>query len=91
MANSIITHFRLTFKLKGEKYMILYDRLWETMKKKNITQYALINKYHVSAGQLTRLRKNESVTTHTIDTLCSILECDVEDIMEYRDTQPKEE
>ena len=71
--------------------MILYDRLWETMKKKNITQYALINKYHVSAGQLTRLRKNESVTTHTIDTLCSILECDVEDIMEYRDTQPKEE
>ncbi|MBE5862578.1 MAG: helix-turn-helix transcriptional regulator [Lachnospiraceae bacterium] len=64
--------------------MILYDRLWQTMKEKNISQYALINKYKISAGQLTRLRKNESVTTHTIDMLCDILNCNVEDVMEYQ-------
>lgn len=64
--------------------MVIYDRLWNTMKEKNISQYALINKYNISAGQLTRLRNNESVTTHTIDMLCSILQCDVEDIMEYK-------
>ena len=64
--------------------MIVYDRLWETMKEKGITQYALINKYHVSPGQITRLKRNESVSTHTIEVFCEILECNVEDIMEYQ-------
>ena len=63
--------------------MISYDRLWITMKKKNITQYALINKYKVSPGQITRLKRNESVSTHTIDMFCRILDCQVEDVMEY--------
>lgn len=63
--------------------MIVYDRLWETMKKKNISQYKLINEYHVSAGQLSRLRANSHVSSHTIDLLCSILDCRVEDIMTY--------
>ena len=52
------------------------------MKEKGISQYTLINKYHVSAGQLSRMRKNESVTTHTIDMLCCILDCAVEDVIE---------
>lgn len=64
--------------------MIVYDKLWETMKIKNITQYILITKYHVSPGQLTRLKRNESVSTHTIDMFCQILDCKVEDIMEYK-------
>lgn len=63
--------------------MIKYDRLWDTLKEKNISQYSLIKKYHISPGQLTRLKRNESVSTHTIDTFCSILDCRVEDIMEY--------
>jgi len=63
--------------------MIVYDKLWETMKKKKITQYALIKKYHISPGQITRLKRNESVSTHTINTFCEILDCKVEDIMEY--------
>ena len=64
--------------------MTMYERLWKTMKEKNISQYMLINKYKISAGQLTRLRKNKSVSTHTIDMLCGILNCNVEDIMEYQ-------
>lgn len=63
--------------------MIRYDRLWETMKEKGVTQYALIKKYGISPGQITRLKRNESVSTHTIDTFCKILNCRVEDIMEY--------
>ena len=63
--------------------MIVYDRLWETMKKKGVTQYALIHTYGVSPSQITRLKRNESVSTHTIDTFCRILRCNVEDIMEY--------
>ena len=63
--------------------MIKYDRLWSTLKEKGITQYELIHKYGVSAGQLSRLRSNESVTTHTLDVLCRILGCRLEDIAEY--------
>lgn len=63
--------------------MISYDNLWLVMKEKGITQYALIKKYNISPGQITRLKRNESVSTHTIDTFCRILECDVGDIMRY--------
>lgn len=63
--------------------MISYEKLWETMKEKGITQYALIKQYHISPGQITRLKRNESVSTHTIDIFCKILNCNVEDIMKY--------
>lgn len=63
--------------------MISYQHLWETMRKKGVTQYALINKFHVSPGQITRMKRNESVSTHSIEIFCKILQCRVEDIMEY--------
>ncbi len=63
--------------------MIKYDRLWETAKKKGITSYALYTKYNVSKSQLYRLRHNQIVSTNTIDRLCNILGCSVEDIMEH--------
>ncbi|HCT17268.1 MAG TPA: XRE family transcriptional regulator [Ruminococcaceae bacterium] len=65
--------------------MIVYDRLWSTMKEKGVSQYALIKKYKISTGQLDRLRKNENVSTHTLDLLCSILGCRLEDIAEYKE------
>lgn len=65
--------------------MISYDRLWQTMKEKGITQYTLIKKYKVSPAQITRLKRNESVSTHTIEMFCEILKCNVEDIMQYVD------
>ena len=64
--------------------MIVYDKLWETMKEKGITQYALIKKHNISPAQITRLKRNESVSTHTIDIFCNILNCKVEDIMEHK-------
>ena len=53
------------------------------MKTKGVSQYALINKHGVSPAQITRLKRNESVSTHTIEMFCEILDCKVEDIMEY--------
>ena len=63
--------------------MISYDNLWNTMKARGVSQYALIHRYHVSPAQITRLKRNESVSTHTIEMFCRILQCRVEDIMEY--------
>ncbi len=48
-----------------------------------MTQYALIKTYHISPAQITRLKRNESVSTHTIGMFCKILGCRVEDVMEY--------
>ena len=64
--------------------MISYDRLWKTMKEKGITQYKLIHEYGFSTGQLDRLRKNESISMYTLNTLCKILNCSEEDIIEYK-------
>ena len=64
--------------------MIVYDRLWKTMKAKDISQYRLIKYYKISAGQIGRLKENACVSTHTLDVLCTILDCAVEDIVEFR-------
>ena len=64
--------------------MIVYDKLWDTMKEKGITQYTLIKIYKISPAQITRLKRNESVSTHTIEMFCKILDCNVSDIMEYK-------
>ncbi|HBM47219.1 MULTISPECIES: helix-turn-helix transcriptional regulator [unclassified Clostridium] len=63
--------------------MITYDPLWETMKTRGVSQYRLIKNYGVSSGQINRLKKNAYVSTHTIEVLCQILNCRVEDIMQY--------
>lgn len=63
--------------------MMSYERLWATMKERGVTQYALIKRHHVSPSQITRMKRNESVSTHTIEMFCRILDCRVEDIMEY--------
>lgn len=63
--------------------MIKYDRLWETMKQRGISQYDLYTRYNVNRSQLDRLRKNKNVEVNTIDRLCNLLHCKVEDIMEH--------
>lgn len=80
----IISIKQVLFSEGGNK-MIKYDRLWETMKEKDITQYDLYTRYNVNRAQLDRLRKNQNVQTNTIDRLCNILHCRVEDIMEHFD------
>lgn len=66
--------------------MIVFDRLWTTMKEKGVSQYKLIKEYKISTGQLDRLRKNENVNTYTLDQLCRILDYSLDDIAEYRES-----
>ena len=63
--------------------MISFDPLWDTMKKRGISQYTLVKDYKFSAGKLDSLRNNKNVTTNTIDDLCKILNCEVHEIIRY--------
>lgn len=64
--------------------MIVYDKLWLTIKNKGFSQYKLIKDFGFSTGQLDRLRKNENVSTFTLNKLCEILDCSLNDIAEYK-------
>lgn len=72
-------------KIQGEgvTQMIKYDRLWETMRRNGVSQYKLIKDYGIDKAQLHRIRKNMVVKTIILNNLCSILNCRIEDIMEY--------
>ena len=63
--------------------MISYNNLCKGMDEKGVSQYTLIKKYKISPAQITRIKRNESVSTHTIEMFCRILDCEVGDIMEY--------
>ena len=63
--------------------MIRYDPFWETLKKKNITTYALITKHNISSATIDRMKKGGGISTMKIDDLCRILKCTVSDIIEY--------
>lgn len=65
--------------------MFDYTPLWETMEKRGISQYQLIKEYKFSTGTLDALRKNKSITVHTLVTLCSILHCTPNDILRVSD------
>lgn len=64
--------------------MIVFDKFWVTMKEKGVSQYMLIRNYGISTGLLDRLRKNGNINTFTLNMLCSILDCKIEDIAEYK-------
>ncbi len=72
---------KLFDKLRGN--MIKYDRLWQTMKAKGLTEYKLYTYHGVNRSLINRLRHNQNVEVATINRLCSILDCRVEDVMEY--------
>ena len=71
--------------------MISYNRLWETMEKRKISQYRLIKEFGLSSGQMSRLKKNTYVSTHTLETLGRILDCRIEDVMEVSFEDEKKE
>lgn len=63
--------------------MISYAPFWETLKKKNISTYALINKHNISSATIDRMKKGGGISTMKIDDFCKILNCKVSDIIEY--------
>lgn len=67
--------------------MIIYQPFYKTLLKKNITEYELIFKHGISANTLHRMKKGMAITTSTLDTLCYILDCKVEDILYHDKTR----
>lgn len=63
--------------------MITYDPFYRTLKNKNISTYKLINQHNISRSLLDRLKHNKPISTVTLNDLCTILECSVEDILLY--------
>ncbi len=63
--------------------MITYTPFWKTLKKSKESTYTLIHKYNISSYTIQRIRQNLGITTTTLNDLCRILNCRVEDICEY--------
>lgn len=63
--------------------MISFSPFYETIKRKNISTYKLINQYGLSRSLLDRIKHNKPMTTATLNDLCDILDCDINDIIEY--------
>ena len=64
--------------------MISYEPFYNTLLKRDLTEYALIFKYGISVNTLHRMKHGKPITTTTLDALCGILECHVEDILQYK-------
>ncbi len=63
--------------------MISYEPFYQTLKQKNISTYKLINQYGISRSLLDRLKHNKPISTVTLNDLCSILHCQVQDIIKF--------
>ena len=63
--------------------MIKFDKLWVTMKKKGVSTYWLREKCGIDRKTIRRLKSNENIETKTLNKLCAVLDCKLEDIAEY--------
>jgi DNA-binding Xre family transcriptional regulator len=63
--------------------MIDYSPFWETLHQSTETTYTLINHYHISSATIDKLRKNKPMNTTTLNDLCRILHCQIQDILQY--------
>ncbi|MBO5088678.1 MAG: helix-turn-helix transcriptional regulator [Lachnospiraceae bacterium] len=63
--------------------MIEYSPFWETLKESAETTYTLINNHHISSATIDKLRKNKPLNTTTLNDLCRILNCSLNDIARY--------
>ena len=70
--------------------MISYDPLWDTMRRRNITTYTLIKEHGFSRGTLDSLKQNRNISTATLDDICEMLDCRVEDVLVYIPNEHKD-
>ena len=63
--------------------MIVFDKLWSTMKEKGFSTYKLREQCGIDSKTIRRLKANENIETKTLDKICSALNCRLEDIAEY--------
>ena len=65
----------------GGNYMISYEPFWQTIRRKNISTYQLIYEYGILPDTIQRLRSGKTITTKTLNTLCSVIDCPISDIL----------
>lgn len=70
-------------KQNGGSKLIDYKPFWETLKQSGETTYTLVTRHRVSGATIDKLRKNKPVNTTTLDGLCGIFECALQDIVRY--------
>ena len=63
--------------------MINYDPFWKTLKRSSKKTYTLINNHHISSATIDKLRKNKPLTTTTLNDLCRILQCTLDQVAQY--------
>ena len=63
--------------------MIIFDKLWSVMKEKGVSTYQLREKCGIDSKTVRRLRANDNMETKTLNKLCAVLDCRLEDISEY--------
>ena len=63
--------------------MIKYDKLWKTMEQRGVTTYWLREKCGIDRKTIRWLKANENTETKTLNKLCAVLDCKLEDIAEY--------
>lgn len=70
-------------RVKGGWTVIVFDKLWKTMEKKGVSTYWLREKCGIDRKTIRRLRANENMETKTLDKLCRVLDCGLQDIAEF--------
>lgn len=63
--------------------MICYKPLWTTMAEQKVTTYTLRFKHNMSHATVQRLQADLPVSTHTLNKLCTILNCPLQAVAEY--------
>lgn len=63
--------------------MIIFDKLWTTMKRQGVSTYYLREKAGIDSKTIRRLRANDNMETKTLNKICTALSCKLEDIAEY--------
>lgn len=64
--------------------MITYEPFYKTLKRRNITEYKLTKQYNISRNTISRIKHGKSISTVTLNRLCVILDCDIEDIISFK-------
>ena len=67
--------------------MISYEPLWATMKERKISKYQLIYHWGISSNTLRRVGHGEPINSNTLNELCLILDCNVEDVLRFEKTK----
>ena len=83
IVNNITIIYPYFILLKGELTLIEYSPFWNTLKNSTESTYTLITQYHVSSATIDKLRKNKPMNTTTLNDLCRIFDCQIQDICQY--------